>query len=66
LPNNVRTQPNLSATYIGQIPAGGVFRVFGGPVCGNNAAWYQVSYGGLIGWTMEGQGTEYWLEPYGS
>ncbi len=65
LPNNVRTQPNLSATYIGQIPAGGVFRVFGGPVCGNNAAWYQVSYGGLIGWTMEGQGTEYWLEPYG-
>ena len=65
LPNNVRTQPYLSATYIGQIPAGGVFQVLGGPVCSENAAWYQVNYGGLIGWTMEGQGAEYWLEPYG-
>ncbi len=64
LPNNVRVQPSLSAAWIGQIPGGGLFRVMGGPVCANNAAWFQVNYNGLVGWTMEGQGAVYWLEPY--
>jgi hypothetical protein len=33
-----------------------------GPVCGENLAWWQVDYNGLVGWTAEGQGNEYWLE----
>ncbi|MEW6580273.1 MAG: PA14 domain-containing protein [Chloroflexota bacterium] len=64
LPNNLRAQPSLSAAWIGQIPGGGLFRVLGGPVCANNSAWFQVNYNGLVGWTMEGQGAAYWLEPY--
>ncbi|GIV81627.1 MAG: hypothetical protein KatS3mg051_0981 [Anaerolineae bacterium] len=64
LPNNLRAQPSLSAALIGQIPAGGLFRVLGGPVCANNSAWYQVNYNGIVGWTMEGLGFTYWLEPY--
>jgi uncharacterized protein YraI len=64
LPNNLRTQPSLSAAPIGQIPAGGLFRVLGGPVCADNSAWFQVNYNGVVGWTMEGQGFTYWLEPY--
>jgi uncharacterized protein YraI len=64
LPNNLRAQPSLSAAWIGQIPGGGVFRVVGGPVCANNSAWFQVNYNGVVGWTMEGMGATYWLEPY--
>jgi uncharacterized protein YraI len=63
LPNNLRAQPSLSAAWIGQIPGGGLFRVLGGPVCADNTAWFQVNFGGAIGWTMEGQGAVYWLEP---
>ncbi len=64
LPNNLRAQPNLNATLIGQIPPGAVFQVLGGPVCADSTAWYQVYYNGIMGWTAEGQGTAYWLEPY--
>ncbi len=64
LPNNVRSQPDLSAVLIGQIPPGGIFYVISGPVCNNSTAWYQVNFNGLIGWTAEGQGSTYWLEPY--
>ncbi len=63
LPNNVRAQPSYSANWIGQIPAGATFQVLGGPVCADSTAWYQVNYGGLIGWTVEGQAGTYWLEP---
>jgi len=64
LPNNLRAQPSLSAAWIGQIPGGGLFRVLGGPVCADNTAWFQVNFSGVVGWTMEGQGAVYWLEPH--
>jgi hypothetical protein len=63
-PNNMRLQPSMSSAWVGQIPAYGVFDVLGGPVCANSAAWWQVRYNGVIGWTMEGQYYSYWLEPY--
>ncbi|MBN1967719.1 MAG: SH3 domain-containing protein, partial [Anaerolineae bacterium] len=64
LPNNIRSQPTTGSVAIGQIPAGGVFDVLGGPVCNQSSAWWQVRYAGVTGWTMEGQYSTYWLEPY--
>ncbi len=64
LSNNLRAQPSVTSALIGQIPPGGVFSVLGGPVCAESTAWYQVNYYGVIGWTMEGQSSTYWLEPY--
>jgi uncharacterized protein YraI len=66
LANALRSQPSRSASIsavIGQIPAGGVFSVLNGPVCADGFAWWQVNYNGQVGWTAEGQGTTYWLEP---
>lgn len=63
-PNNLRTLPNVSADIIGRIPGGAEFTVIEGPVCDPaGLAWWQVSYSGLIGWTVEGQGGEYYTEP---
>jgi hypothetical protein len=62
LANNVRQNPGLSAAKIGQIPAGGRFRVLDGPVCANGYAWWKVDYNGIIGWTAESGDGAYWLE----
>jgi hypothetical protein len=63
LPNRIRTQPTYNSASIGLIPAGGWFNILSGPYCGENTAWWQVAYGDVIGWTAEGQGNTYWLEP---
>jgi uncharacterized protein YraI len=63
IPNNLREGPGSSTKYVGEIPPGGVFTVLDGPRCASGIAWWQVNYNGLIGWTPEGQGTEYWVEP---
>jgi LysM repeat protein len=62
-PNTLRGQPNGGAT-VGQIPGGGVFTVVAGPQCAGGINWWQVNYNGVVGWTGEGQGSTYWLEPY--
>lgn len=70
LPNVVRTHPGThqsGATYskvIGEIPGGAQFAVNDGPVCGPDGRyWWRVDYRGLVGWTAEGEGSTYWLEP---
>lgn len=64
-PNNVREQPGSSSQYLGEIPPGGVFYVLDGPRCGSGIAWWYVAgtNSDLTGWTPEGQGADYWLEP---
>ena len=62
-PNRIRVQPNFSAATAGYIPAGSSFVVLSGPYCGSNTAWWHVSYSGIEGWTVEGSGTTYYLEP---
>lgn len=63
-PNNLRSQPSVSASLIGQIPGGATFQVLAGPLCDPaGIAWWQVNFNGLIGWTVEGQGNVYWVEP---
>lgn len=61
--NNLRSQPDTNSAKIGQIPGGQSFTVLAGPQCAQNMAWWQVNYNGVVGWTPEGQGTVYWLEP---
>jgi uncharacterized protein YraI len=64
LPNKVRGQPGTAAAQVGSIPGEGVFSVIGGPVCADGYLWWQISYNGLTGWTANGSGSEYWVEPY--
>ncbi len=61
-PNRVRIAP--AGAVIGKIPEGQTFSVLAGPRCtSNHIAWWKVNYSGLVGWTPEGQGIDYWLEP---
>ncbi|MEP7285441.1 MAG: SH3 domain-containing protein [Chloroflexota bacterium] len=64
-PNALRSLPSKSTgSVIGQIPAGRTFDILGGPQCADSFRWWQVRYAGTVGWTADGQGTTYWLEPY--
>jgi hypothetical protein len=66
LPNRLRIGPGSSYDTIAQIPAGGVFTVLSGPQCGPEGwSYWRVQYGSTIGWTAEGDGSTYWLEPLG-
>ncbi len=62
-PNNLRTEPRTDAALVGEIPPSAIFSIIAGPQCANGLVWWQVDYDGLVGWTVEGQGDEYWLEP---
>ncbi|MFN8378262.1 MAG: SH3 domain-containing protein [Anaerolineae bacterium] len=63
-PNNLRALPDVNAPLVGVMPGGAEFMVMTGPVCDSaGMAWWQVTYNGLIGWTVEGQGTTYFTEP---
>src|SRR5215207_2499272 len=67
LPNVLRSQPyrGYDSVILANIPAGGVFNVIAGPNCSEGMTWWLVSYNGINGFTAEGQGNQYWLEPYG-
>jgi hypothetical protein len=52
-----------SSVVLATMPSGTVFDILQGPVCSGPHYWYQVSYNGVVGWTAEGNLTEYWLEP---
>lgn len=62
-PNNVRADPARSGEKVGEIPGGARFEVLDGPVCADGFAWWQVDYNGLIGWTVEGSGDDYFVLP---
>jgi hypothetical protein len=62
--NNLRSDPTTSSAEISVVMAGTVFTVLDGPVCADNTAWWQVeTVWAEIGWTAEGLGDNYWLEP---
>ncbi len=65
-PNNVRDQASRAGALLGQIPGGETFTVLEGPVCADGFTWWRVDYNGLVGWTVEGAGQAYGLEPVGS
>jgi Tol biopolymer transport system component len=62
--NRVRAAPP-SGAILTVMPAGSVFDVLGGPTCTSNGiAWWQIKFNGIVGWTAEGQGNSYWLQPF--
>ncbi len=64
-PNNLRSAPSRSGSLLGQIPGGGMFLVLSDPICAEGFIWRQVNYNGTIGYTVEGTGSEYYVEPAG-
>ncbi len=65
--NNLRVSPSAAAgtTILGVLADGEVFNVLGAPTCADNYWWWQVRrWDGQTGWTAEGAGTEYWVEPW--
>jgi WD40 repeat protein len=63
IPNNLRAEPSSQSALVGEIPSEAVFTIIAGPQCAEGLVWWQVDFDGLIGWTVEGQDGEYWLEP---
>jgi hypothetical protein len=65
-PNQVRADPMKGDNLIVQIPAGTVVRFTDGSVCADGLVFWKVegeSIPGGPGWTAEGDGVEFWLEP---
>ncbi|MCU0474882.1 MAG: protein kinase [Anaerolineae bacterium] len=65
--NRVRSEPNVEAEVLTQMPPGAVFVIVGGPECGTDdlLRWWQVNYQGVVGWTAEGEEEEYYIAPPG-
>ncbi len=66
-PMRVRSEPAKGENVIAQIYPGTVVKVAGGPVCADGMVFWQVEHASLpggTGWTAEGNGQEYWLEPH--
>lgn len=67
-PNNIRSGPSTSAVKIGLLEPGTVLLVQKEqPVCADGYLWWKVAPNGKYqpnGWTAEGKGSDYWLEPY--
>jgi hypothetical protein len=61
--NRVRDIPSRDGALVGTIEGGRGFDVLDGPTCADGLTWWQVDDGALVGWTVEGSGDEYWLEP---
>lgn len=65
--NRVRSEPAQGNNLITSIPAGTVMDIIDGPVCANGLAFWlveSIAIPGGVGWTAEGDFSEYWLEPY--
>ncbi|MBO9309817.1 MAG: serine/threonine protein kinase [Chloroflexi bacterium] len=71
-PNRLRETPN--GRILALIRAGETFKILDGPICdvakdGSGLAWWKVEYVSprngrtYIGWTAEGSGSTYWIDP---
>lgn len=68
LDNRINDRPARVASgaiVVALMHAGSEFDVLAGPVCADGLVWWQVQYDKDFGWTAEGEGTTYWLEPVG-
>ena len=66
--NIIRDRPGLDeagSSVIGTIPESGVFETVAsfGYACMNGIRWWYVDYENISGYTGEGEGTTYWVEP---
>ena len=66
LPNRVRSAPGKAeGQVIALMQPGAGFLVVGGPTCDttDQIRWWQINYGGVVGWTAEGEAENFYLEP---
>jgi hypothetical protein len=66
LPNRVRTSPStMEDNVVSWLYPGANVQVLGGPVCSSDLVFWKVAIPGYgSGWTAEGDGKNYYLEPY--
>jgi hypothetical protein len=67
--NRVRSEPLIGENVIAMLGPGMISKVIEGPVCVDEYVFWKVENSkipGGAGWTAEGDGTSYWLAPYGS
>lgn len=65
--NNLRMTPGVDGYKIGELPPLSIVRIFDGPRCVDGYLWWYVEFQTTAeagAWTVEGNATEYWLEPY--
>lgn len=64
-PNRVRARPSVDAEQIGLIDPGTTFDILEGPSCdaASGIVWWRVNVNGLVGWTAEGLGDNYFIDP---
>lgn len=63
VPNRIRSLPTTAGAILGEVPGGGEFIIRGGPECADGYTWFQIEFNGIIGWTVEGSGGNYFIEP---
>ena len=64
LPNRVHVRPGKSEPTVALLYPGAVVNVIEGPVCADGAVFWKVeSSPGGAGWTAEGEGRKYFMEP---
>jgi serine/threonine protein kinase len=65
VPNRLRDQPGTDANQIGILKPSTPFEIIGGPTCDTTQflRWWQVDAAGQVGWTAEGEGQNYYLDP---
>ncbi len=61
--NNIRSEPKTDASKVGSIDGGEQFTVLVDAVCDESYVWIQVQAGELIGWTVEANADDYWIQP---
>lgn len=64
--NRVRSAPNndTNENIIGFIEPGAGMIILKGPECYAGQIWWKIeTEDGLVGWTSEGDGSDYWLLP---
>jgi len=59
--NNMRDRASTSGALIDSIPSEARFDVVSGAVCADGYYWYQIDFQGVLGWTAESGGGEYWI-----
>jgi hypothetical protein len=66
LANNIRSEPKIASNIIGSFVPGMFVKISDGPVCADGFVFWKVEsrlITGGTGWTAEGDGKQYFLEP---
>jgi hypothetical protein len=65
LPNRVRSEPDTDSNILGYLQVGEKMEILDGPECKGGWVWWYVQSldTTMLGWTAEGDDTNYWLVP---